>query len=239
MNNRNKKLILCTLVVLLLIAIVPFSINAYVTKSMEASILNLENTTQNPAQISGTLVENAREKNAQCIMVLGGGLKPDGTPNHMLEDRLNMGIALYENGVAPKLLLTGDNGQERYDEVNAMKKYAVDRGVPVEDIFLDHAGFSTYESMYRAKAIFHVDAMLVVTQKYHQYRSLYIAKAFGVEAYGVISEPTQYVGQDYREFREFLARNKDFLKTIVKPSPTYLGDAIPISGNGLASHDEE
>ncbi len=181
--------------------------------------------------------EAAAELNADCILVLGAGLKPDGTPNHMLQDRLDKGIELYREGVAPKLLLSGDNGQEEYDEVNAMKEYALNAGIPSKDIFMDHAGFSTYESMYRARDIFLVKKAIIITQKYHQYRALYTARGLGVEGYGVVAEPRIYAGQKYRDIREILARYKDFLKMTVKPEPTYLGETIPISGSGLASHD--
>lgn len=174
---------------------------------------------------------------ADCILVLGAGLKPDGTPNYMLQDRLDKGIELYKDGIAPKLLLSGDNGQDRYDEVNAMKDYALKAGVPSEDIFMDHAGFSTYESMYRARDIFQVKKAIIITQKYHQYRSLYIARGLGIDAYGVTAKSKVYAGQKYRDIREILARDKDFLKMIIKPKPTYLGETIPISGSGLASHD--
>ena len=155
----------------------------------------------------------------------------------MLQDRLNKGIELYKAGAAPKLLLSGDNGQVEYDEVNAMKKYALDAGVPAEDVFLDHAGFSTYESMYRARDIFLVKKAIIVTQKYHQYRSLYIAKGLGIEGYGIIAEPRTYGGQLKRDIREILARDKDFFMVILKPEPTYLGDTIPISGSGLPSQE--
>jgi vancomycin permeability regulator SanA len=181
--------------------------------------------------------EAARKLGADCIIVLGAGLKPDGTPNLMLRDRLDKGIELYRAGAAPKLLLSGDNGQERYDEVNAMKKYALGAGVPPEDIFMDHAGFSTYESMYRARDIFLVRKPIIITQKYHQYRALYTARGLGMDGYGVVAKQQVYAGQTYRDLREILARNKDFLQVIFKPEPTYLGEAVPISGSGLASHD--
>ena len=102
-----------------------------------------------------------------CILVLGCGVREDGTPSHMLEDRLRRGVELYKAGVAPKLLMSGDHGRTDYDEVNTMKQYAIDAGVPSEDIFMDHAGFSTYESMHRANSIFCAEKILIVTQKYH------------------------------------------------------------------------
>ncbi len=180
----------------------------------------------------------ANDMQADCILVLGAGVREDGTVSHMLQDRLDCGIALYQAGVAPKILMSGDHGQAHYDEVNTMKQYAMEKGVPSEDIFMDHAGFSTYESMYRAKEIFGAGRIVTVTQKYHMYRALYIAKKLGLEAYGVSSDPRLYGGQTMREARELLARTKDFFVCMIKPEPKYLGDAIPISGNGDATNDK-
>ena len=175
---------------------------------------------------------------SDCILVLGAGVREDGSVSDMLKDRLDYGIALYKAGAAPKILMSGDHGQEHYDEVNIMKQYAINKGVPSEDIFMDHAGFSTYESMYRAKEIFGAKRIVAVTQKYHMYRALYIAKQLGLEADGVSSDPRVYRGQSMREVRELLARAKDFFVCIVKPEPKYLGDAIPISGSGDATNDK-
>lgn len=181
--------------------------------------------------------EQAAElKNADCILVLGCAVYEDGTPCPMLRDRLDRGIELYKAGVAPKLLLSGDHGQIEYDEVTAMLNYCIKWGVPAEDIFLDHAGFSTYESMYRAKEIFGVKTMVIVTQEYHLYRALYDAERLGIESYGVESEGNHYGGQFYRDVREILARAKDFVWCIVKPQPTYLGDPISLNGDGTVTH---
>lgn len=123
------------------------------------------------------------------------------------------------------------------EEKSLMKEFAIQRGVPSEDIFMDHAGFSSYDSLYRSKEIFGVKKVIIVTQKYHLYRSLYIANQIGIEAYGISANPREYAGQMKREFREILARNKDFFKCIIKPNPTYLGEAIPINGNGDLTND--
>ena len=117
--------------------------------------------------------------------------------------------------------------------------YAIEKGIPSENIFMDHAGFSTYDSIYRAKDIFQAKKVIIVTQKYHLYRALYIANKLGLEAYGVGADPRKYVGATYRETREILARDKDFVKCIFKPNPTYLGDTIPVSGNGDVTNDNE
>ena len=178
------------------------------------------------------IVKEDEVKKADCIMVLGAQVKPDGTPSHMLRDRLNEGIKLYKQGAAPKLLMSGDDGQVEYNEVKVMLAYAKEAGVPEKDIFLDHAGFSTYESMYRARDVFGVKKLIVVTQKYHEYRALYIADSLGLDAEGVCSDPVQYAGQTFRDIREIGARDKDFFKCITKPEPTFLGDKIDIKGDG-------
>lgn len=176
-------------------------------------------------------------KDVDCIIVLGCRVKEEGKPSDMLSDRLKRGIELYKQGAAPKIIMSGDHGQKEYDEVNTMKQIAVDAGVLSSDIFMDHAGFSTYESIYRAKEIFQADKIVVVTQNYHLYRALYIAEKLGVEAYGVGSDYRTYWGQASREAREILARSKEFVNTIIKPKPTYLGEVIPVSGNGDVTND--
>lgn len=180
--------------------------------------------------------EYADLSDIDCIIILGAGIWGD-KPSPMLEDRLLEGIKLYQNGVSDKIIMSGDHARKEYDEVNIMKNYAIEKGIPSENIFMDHAGFSTYESIYRAKDIFEAKKVVIVTQKYHLYRALYIANRLGLEAYGVGSDPRQYVGATNREIREILARDKDFIKCIFKPEPTYLGDTIPVSGNGDITND--
>ena len=182
--------------------------------------------------------EAAKLEDIDCILVLGCFVKDDGRPSDMLFDRLTRGVELYDLGAAPKLLMSGDHGREEYDEVAAMKQFAIDKGIPSEDVFMDHAGFSTYESIYHAKEIFQADKILIVTQEYHLYRALYIANQLGVEAYGVSSDYHTYVGQFMRDFREMLARVKDCATCIFKPEPTYLGDVIPIFGDGNLTNDD-
>ena len=177
------------------------------------------------------------EDKYDCIIVLGAGVRKDGTPSPMLRDRLDKAIELYQEGIAPKIIMSGDHGQNRYDEVSVMKKYAIEHGIPSEDIFMDHAGFSTYESIYRERDVFEVQTAIIVTQKYHMYRALYIADKLGLKANGVIAEDIKYSGQSGRETREILARTKDFFKCIIKPKPTYLGKTIDITGNGDITND--
>ena len=167
-----------------------------------------------------------------CILVLGCLVRDNGVPSDMLYDRIRMGVELYSAGAAPKIIMSGDHGRTDYDEVEAMKATAIEMSVPSEDIFKDHAGFSTYESIYRAKEIFGADKIIIVSQEYHLYRALYIAKSLGIEAYGVPSDYRTYYGQVSRELREILARNKDVLSCLFKVKPTYLGESIPLSGSG-------
>lgn len=173
-----------------------------------------------------------------CILVLGAGVREDGSPSHMLEDRLLTGVALYRSGVSDRLLMSGDHGRENYDEVNCMKNFAKEKGVPSEDIFMDHAGFSTYESLYRAGAIFGAKKVVVVSQGYHLYRALYVAEALGLDAVGVSADLRAYAGQSMREIRELVARAKDFAFTIFKPLPTYLGESVSLSGSGDVTNDK-
>lgn len=200
-----------------------FGINAYVVHSTAGQIITVE---------EASLLENV-----DCILVLGCKVHSDGTPSDMLEDRLRRGVALFQAGAAPKLLMSGDHGTVTYNEVFAMKSYATDREIASSDVFMDHAGFSTYESLYRARDIFQVKKVLIVTQEYHLHRALYIARSLGLEAYGVSADYRSYVGQTARDIREILARNKDFLSAFLQPYPTYLGDVIPITGNGDATND--
>lgn len=216
--KKKKSLLQRFLTFCLVIAAVPFAINTWVVYSTSKNILTPE--------------EAAELTDVDCIVVLGCAVRPDGTPSPMLAERLNRSIELYEAGAAPKLLMSGDNGQVEYNEVAAMGNFALEKGVPSYDIFLDYAGFSTYESIYRAKEIFQAQKIIIVTQKYHLHRALYIAKAFGLEAYGVSCDTQVYAGQTNRDIREILARNKDFLTSIFKPKPTYLGDPVPVDGPG-------
>ena len=225
--EKKKKLILRILCVLVCIGLLGVGVvavlNGIVIGTTRSHILTPE--------------ETAKLEDVDCILVLGCRVRSNGVPSDMLHDRLTVGLRLYELGAAPKLLMSGDHGQTDYDEVNTMKQFAMDAGVPSQDIFMDHAGFSTYESMYRAKEIFQAEKILIVTQEYHLYRALYIAESLGLEAYGVDAALRSYGGQFSYDVREILARVKDVFSCIFKPEPTYLGDAIPVSGNGNLTND--
>lgn len=198
-------------------------INVYVKNKVSARILSEEAATE--------------LKDADCILVLGCLVKNDGEPSHMLEDRLKRAVALYQGGAAPKLLMSGDHGTKEYNEVQAMKQYAVEQGISSADVFMDHAGFSTYDSCYRARDIFCAKKVIIVTQEYHLYRALYIAEELGLDAYGVASDYRTYYNQTMRDAREVLARVKDFFFVLFRTEPIYLGEPIPIQGNGDVTND--
>ena len=169
---------------------------------------------------------------ADAIIVLGASVYPDGTPSGILQDRLDDGIALYFAGAAPKIIMSGDNGTESYNECWAMKQYAISQGVPSEDVFCDHAGFSTYETMYRARHVFGADRVVIATQTYHLYRAIYDAQGVGMEAIGVPSDYGEYVNQSWYDFREIFARTKDFFQVLMKTPSTYVGDPISLDQSG-------
>lgn len=174
---------------------------------------------------------------SQAAIVLGAGVKPNGKLSDMLRDRVMTSVELYKAGKVYKLLMSGDHGKKSYDEVNAMRRFAEKEGVPTEDIFMDHAGFCTYDSMYRAKAIFKVKSAVVVTQRFHLARSVFLAHKSGIKAAGVAADKRRYRGILRCEVREILARCQDFIRGgIVRPKPKYLGPAIPITGDGRETH---
>lgn len=223
MNTILEKILIIGAIMILIILIIVISINFFVIGSTKNRILTEEQ------------VKDLQD--VDCILILGAGIWGE-SPSPMLEDRLLQGIDLYKSGVSTKIIMSGDHGKEDYDEVNVMKKFAIDREVKSEDIFMDHAGFSTYESIYRAKYVFEAKKIVIVTQKYHMYRALYITEQLGLKAYGVNSDPRTYQGQVIRDLREIIARDKDCIKCIIKPEPTYLGDTIPVSGNGDDTNDK-
>ena len=225
--RKRKMFIRIGLILLALIAIcmiIVLGINLFVKKSVQNNIVPVEDA--------------VKLGNVDAIIILGAGVWDKDTPSPMLNDRLLRGVELYKQGASPKILMSGDHGKVDYDEVNVMKTFAINAGIDSKDIFMDHAGFSTYESIFRAKEIFGVHKVIIVTQGYHLYRALYLAKQLGIEAYGVASDQQEYGGQSKRELREILARNKDFINAILKPKPTYGGEAIPIRGNGNVTNDK-
>ena len=175
---------------------------------------------------------------ADCAIVLGCQVLPSGQPSTMLRHRLETGAELYFSGKVKKIIVSGDHGADHYDESNNMKSYLIDMGIPSEDIFMDHAGFSTYDSMKRAKEVFGVSSAIVVSQKYHLYRAMYIGKMNGIEVYGASASLERYGRQLYYDVREYVARCKDFVLTLFNFDPVFLGDTIDINGSGDVTNDK-
>lgn len=182
--------------------------------------------------------DELKQHNADCILVLGAGVWEDNKPSPMLKDRLEEALRLYKAGIAPKVLVSGDHGLSDYDEVNVMKSYLIKAGIPGRDIFMDHAGFTTYDSMYRARDIFGVKRTIVVTQEYHLYRALYICDSLGVEALGSPAYPHVYPGAKIRTMREWLARDKAVFSCLTNAKPKFLGYTIDIRSDGNATNDK-
>ena len=221
MNKVFKKILIILSILNILGICLIFGINAYVKKSVNENIIEISNI----------------KENYDAILVLGAGLK-NGKPSPVLKDRLDTAYEAYIKGASSKIIVSGDHGRKNYDEVNVMKDYLISKGVPSDDIFMDHAGFSTYDTIYRAKEIFLCDKVLIITQEFHIFRSLYIAKKLDLEAEGVSATLRHYSEETKFELREILARDKDFVKTIFKPKPKYLGDTIPVFGDGDITNDK-
>lgn len=168
--------------------------------------------------------------NVDCILILGAGIYGN-YPTLMLKSRLDDGLVLYKIN-NKKILVSGDHVSDSHDEVSVMKDYLIGHGVPSQEVLMDHFGISTYDSLYRAKEIYQVKSVVIVTQKYHLYRSLYVASSLGLEAYGYYDVDASFSNQFVRDVREFFARVKDFFKSIINPEAIYLGDSIPIDSNG-------
>lgn len=156
------------------------------------------------------------EKTYDCILVLGAGIKEDGSLSNLLKDRMTMGVQLMEEGVAPVLLLTGDGKRpEKYDEVGSMEAFAVEKGIPEVSILKDPLGLSTYESLWRAKYVYGMERVLIVTQNFHLDRALYLADRLGLECAGVECDITMALPMNH--IREFAARVKALFQGLTLP----------------------
>lgn len=223
-KKRKQTLLITGSLLLAAVAVIAF-LNAMVIGTAAPHIYDINDT-------------NAIDP-ADCVLVPGALVYSGDQLSAVLQDRVDYAIQLFQVGKAKRLLFSGDHGQTDYDEVNAMKDYAVSKGVSEADIFLDHAGFSTYESMYRARDVFEVSSVIIVTQEFHLSRAVYVARKLGLNAVGINSNPRRYGNEAKDALRESLARVKDFLYVnLLHPLPKYLGEAIPIWGSGTATHDK-
>lgn len=156
---------------------------------------------------------------AQAILVLGASVLPSGKPSDILADRLEVAADLFLAGAADQIIVSGDNREAHYNESDAMKAYCVSLGVPADDVVVDHAGYDTYASVYRAKHVYGADDVMIVTQAYHLYRALAIAQGLGMIAQGVAADKGAYDNQMSYSLREVIARDKDFLQTLFRIPP--------------------
>lgn len=175
---------------------------------------------------------------AHTVIVLGASVTSNGNLSVMLRDRVESALFLYNEGKVKRFLLSGDNATVNYNEPKAMKKYLIERGVPEDHIYLDYAGFDTYDTMYRSKAVFEVQSAIIVTQEFHLPRAIYIARKMGLSYTGYTGDKRIYAHQDYNAKREFLANIKAYLELAFRKEPTYLGSKIPIEGKPQSSYEK-
>ncbi len=166
---------------------------------------------------------------ADAIVVLGASVKPDGSPSDILADRLEVAADLYQSGAAPAIIASGDNRTSHYNESDAMKRYLVELGVPAEAVYVDHAGYDTYASMYRAANVFGAHSVMVVTQAYHLYRALMIGNMLGMSTIGVAADKGSYDNQAQYSLRDVVARDKDFFMALLRIPPEDVDQPITAS----------
>jgi SanA protein len=223
MKNKNnfKKIRILLLITITIIIVGAISIDRFVAYVGDRYIIPFEEIPK-----------------VDAILVPGAHVYSDGSVSHILNDRLITAFESYKTGKSIRILVSGDHGQKNYDEANTMKNFLIQKGIKPEIIFMDHAGFSTYDTLYRTRDVFKVKKVLICTQKYHLSRALYTARSLGLEAYGVPSDKRHYVSIQWYQLREIPARLKAFFYVkIFKPRPKFLGKEIPISGNGEATND--
>ena len=199
-----KKIFLILGVILLTIFVYAMGINYYVKYTVMDRIKDTDEI-----------------KNIDTLIVLGAKVYDDGRLSLMLKDRLDKTIGVYNKLDIKKVIVSGDSEDSDYDETSWMKEYLINNGIPEEDIIVDIYGLSTYDSIYRLKNVYDIKKTIIITQKYHLYRSLYIANSLGIEAYGIPASGEDYFGQTSREIREILARNNDFLTSLFNVKSKY------------------
>jgi vancomycin permeability regulator SanA len=167
-----------------------------------------------------------------CAVVLGAGLRDDGSPSDVLRDRLDESLALYRAHRVTKIIVSGDHRTAAYDEPNAMRVYLEANGVPAEAVFMDHAGLDTYSSMWRARHVFGATRVIVVTQEFHLARAVWCARALGMQAEGSAADRHAYRGIAWLQVREVGSRTKAFLDVTVGRTPHHEGPPIDLGGDG-------
>lgn len=172
---------------------------------LTVAVVNKYVTSNNAGKIKTSITEIPAEDPPRIAIVFGARVWDDGSPSNVLYDRVLTAVELYRAGRVKKLLMSGDNPTHEYDEPTAMKRTAMELGVPEADIVLDFAGRRTYDTCYRAKEIFEVPRAILVTQEFHQSRSLYLCNNLGVESIGITADRRKYLGQRKWAVREFFS----------------------------------
>ncbi|MBS2019739.1 MAG: YdcF family protein [Deltaproteobacteria bacterium] len=167
-----------------------------------------------------------------CALVLGAGVRDDGSPSDVLRDRLDESLALYESGRVTKILVSGDHHTRAYDEPNAMRRYLEARGVPAADIFMDHAGVDTYSSVWRARHVFGAERVVVVTQRFHLARAVWVARELGMQADGSAADRHVYRGIAWLHAREIVSRTKAVVDVATGRQPRHRGPRIDLALDG-------
>lgn len=188
----------------------------FAVASIGASVYLVNSTRQDVHTIAQIKEQGSR---AQAVLVLGASVFADGRPSDILADRLEVASDLYHSGAAPQIIVSGDNTDAHYNESDAMKQYCMTLGVPADAIVVDREGYDTYASVYRAKYVYNMNSVFIVTQAYHLYRALYIAQGLGMHAEGVAADKGSYDNQTTYSVREILARDKDLIKTLLRVAP--------------------
>ena len=184
------------------------------------------------AQVVEPEAESLKDGGYDCVLVLGCRVYADGSMSPMLQDRMTVAVELMKRGASDRLLVSGDHTTDAYNEVKAMKDFAVERGVPSSAVFQDHDGLSTYDSIARLKTVYGARRVVIVTQGYHLPRALFLAKSMGLDAVGVASDLQPYMMQKKYDFREIFARCKDVYYSQLLPTPAGDLTPIPLDGDG-------
>ncbi|WP_281633949.1 SanA/YdcF family protein [Flavobacterium luteolum] len=171
-------------------------------------------------------------------IIFGAGINGN-QPSKYLKDRLDAGIMLWKAKRINKILLSGDNGRDEYDELTVMKNYCYNHGVDTTKIFIDYAGFDTYSTMYRAKHIFKIKKATLISQEYHLNRAIYIGNKLGIKSAGYSANKGEYLGYNYVRFREYLSTFKSFFDVLRNREPHFLGGEININGESNYSKEDK
>lgn len=211
-----------------LLRIILISVLAGLIALASVYFINRRVESQAAGKIKDSITEIKPENPPRVAIVLGAKVWENGEPSHALYDRIVTAVELYRAGRVKKILMSGDNPAENYDEPTAMKATAVKLGVPESDVVSDFAGRRTYDTCYRAKEIFGVQKAIIVTQEFHQARSLYLCGNLGVDSIGITANRRKYEGERYWAFREFFSRASAWFEINFRPFAPIGGHKEPI-----------